>query len=117
MSKSKITKNIKKALLQDGKMEHRLYEFELLSLVDDLKESLAEDKDEYMFALTERGGDVAMVLIEPSGDIYINEEAREKLKALWPKAYEHNIKKLTPYFVNELISERIPVQGVKTIIK
>jgi len=35
-----------------------------------------------------------MVLIEKSGQIYINEQAREKLKALWPAAYESNMKQL-----------------------
>ena len=74
-------------------------------MCDDFRLSIAEDKDEYLFALTESRGDVAMVLIERSGQLHVNEQAREKLKALWSGAYERNMKQLIPVFVQQL-SER-----------
>ena len=97
----------------NGKMHASLYNHELDEMLDDLKRSLAEDKDELIFAVTENNDHVAMVLIEPSGSVYVNEIARDRLKKLWGKAYNHNIKKLMPHFLEELINQRIPVQGVK----
>lgn len=42
-----------------------------------------------------------MVLIEKSGQVYINEQARERLQALWPIAYKSNIQKLIPVFAQQ----------------
>jgi hypothetical protein len=56
-----------------------------------------------------------MVLIEKSGQIHINERAREKLKALWPAAYESNMEKLIPAFAKQLNKGEIPINGVKTV--
>jgi hypothetical protein len=50
-------------------MEYRLYEYELKELLDELKSSLAADRDDYIFAVTENSGHVAMVLIENSGQV------------------------------------------------
>jgi len=56
-----------------------------------------------------------MVLIEKSGQVHINEQARERLKALWPAAYESNMKRLIPAFAEQLRGGEIPVNGVKTV--
>jgi hypothetical protein len=56
-----------------------------------------------------------MVLIEKSGQVYINEQAREKLQALWLAAYESNIHKLIPAFAQQLHEGELPINGVKTI--
>ena len=48
-------------------------------MLDELKSSLAHDRDDYIFAVTEKSGHVAMVLIEKTGHVYINEQAKEKL--------------------------------------
>ena len=56
-----------------------------------------------------------MVLIEKSGQVYINEQARKKLQALWPVAYESNMKKLIPAFAQQLHAGELPINGVKTI--
>ena len=74
----KDEKLLTQALLQDVEMNHSLYEFELEEIVDDLKQSMRDDNDDYIFSVTENSGHVAMVLIEESGQLY--EQAREKLK-------------------------------------
>ncbi len=91
-----ITQRLEQALLRDGPMRGELYAFELEGLVDDLKASMAQDQDEYIFAVTENNGDVAMVLVEQSGRVHSNEQARTKLQALWPAAYERNMQRLIP---------------------
>ena len=60
--KKKIANLLRKALLQDGKMERSLYEYELKEHIDYWYEGLKADRDEFVFAVTENSGDVAMVL-------------------------------------------------------
>ena len=115
MTAKDIEKLLQNALINDGKMQYGLYEYELEELLDDLKSSLIKDRDEFIFAITENNNDVAMVLIEKSGEVYINELARNKLKDLWSSAYLHNINKLIPAFAKQLNDGEIPINGVKTI--
>ena len=114
MSARRIEKLLKQALLHDGEMQHGLYEYELAGVVDELKDSLAQDRDDYICTVTENRGHVAMVLIEKTGDIHINEQAREKLKILWPAAYERNMNTLIPAFAQQLHEGELPINGVKT---
>ena len=115
MTAKKIEKLLKQALIHDGEMHHQLYEYELEEFLDELKSSLRKDKDDYIFSVTENSGHVAMVLIESSGQVHINEEAREELKAYWPAAYESNMKKLIPFFAKQLSAGELPINGVKTV--
>jgi hypothetical protein len=114
MSIKKITKALEEALLRDGKMAQALYEFEFADELDELKESLVEDEDDYLFAITENTGDIAMVLIEKSGDVLINEVAREKLKEYWQANYEKNMNALIPDLAEQLEAGELPINGVKT---
>ena len=115
MTAKRIEKLLKQALIHDGEMQHELYEYEMEELLDEWKSSMAKDKDDYIFAVTENSGQVAMVLIEKTGEVHINEEARERLKELWPAAYESNMKKLIPAFAEQLKEGEIPVSGVKIV--
>ena len=114
-TKAKAKTHVIHSIFQDAKMDRRLYEFELDDIVEELKNSLIEDNDDFIFSITENNGGVAMLLIEPPGKVYINEDARDRLKELWGEAYSNNIVKLTPHFINELTSGRLPVQGIKTV--
>jgi frataxin-like iron-binding protein CyaY len=96
-------------------MHYSLYEFELEELVDDLMQSMLDDHNDYIFSVTENNGHVAMVLIEKSGQVYVNEQAREKLKHFWPAAYESNMQKLIPVFARQLDGGDIPVNGVHQV--
>jgi hypothetical protein len=115
MTAKNIEQLLEQTLLHDGAMQYGLYEYELEELVDELKLSLAEDQDNYIFAVTENSGHVAMVLIEPSGQIHINEQARAKLQALWPAAYASNMQLLIPAFAKQLHAGELPINGVKTV--
>jgi hypothetical protein len=114
MTVKKIEKLLKQALLKDGAMAYALYEHELAEIVDELKSSMARDKDDYIFTVTENRGHVAMLLIEKSGEVYINEKARERLKTLWPLAYESNMQMFIPDFAQQLYEGEFPINGVKT---
>jgi len=60
-------KLLRQALLHDGEMQRALYQHELAGVVEELKHSLAQDNDDYIFTVTENRGHVAMVLIEKTG--------------------------------------------------
>jgi DNA-binding TFAR19-related protein (PDSD5 family) len=113
MTAQKIEKLLNQALLHEGKMEYSLYEHELIETLDELKLSMKRDKDDYIFTVTENRGHVAMILIEKSGKVYINEQARERLQTLWPTAYENNMRQLIPDFAQQLHAGELPINGVK----
>jgi hypothetical protein len=115
MTAKNIERLLEQTFLHDGAMQYGLYEYELEELVDELTASLVADQDDYIFAVTENSGHVAMVLIEKSGQVHINEQAREKLRALWPAAYASNMQQLIPAFANQLHAGELPINGVKTI--
>jgi hypothetical protein len=115
MKKRKIANTLRKALLEDGKMERALYEYELEEHLDYWYEGLKSDREQFVFAVTENSGDVAMVLITPDKTIYVNEEAREKLAEFWIKAYRNNINRLIPMMADNLANDIISVTGVKTV--
>ena len=118
-----LKKVLENALLNDGKMEYDLYEYEFEELLDEFKESVIQDKDDFLFAITTHKNDItgnedtAMVLIEQSGEVHINELARDKLKEEWKGAYESNMKKFIPDFAKQLYEGDIPINGVKTALR
>ena len=113
MKTKNIKKQLEKTFFDDGEMHYSLYEHELEELLDYLKSSLKKDNDEFIFAITENNNHVAMVLIERSEKVYINELARDKLKKFWKKEYLNNMKKLIPMFVEQLKNNEMPINGVK----
>ncbi len=118
-----LKKVLENALLNDGKMEINLYQYEFEELIDEFKESVIQDKDDFLFAVTTHKNDItgkedtAMVLIEQSGEVHINELARDKLKEAWKGAYEGNIKKFIPDFAKQLYGGDIPINGVKMALR
>ena len=114
MTTKEIATLLDQALLHNGKMQHQLYEDALKGLLDDLKTSLKQDKEDFIFVVTEDDDQVAMVLIEKSGKVYINEKAREKLKSLWRAAYERNLKQFIPQLAQQLEDGELAVTGVSS---
>ena len=72
MTKKDIKKLLEQTLLRDGVMHYSLYEYELEESIEEFKSSLEADQDDYIFAVTENSGHIAMVLIDRSGKVYIN---------------------------------------------
>lgn len=112
MSIKKIQNILNGALLKGKEMHYSLYEYELEELQNKLKTSLANDKNELIFAVTEHSGHCAMLLIDSNGNSYINKEARDQLKKYWKYAYNHNMKLLIPVFAKQLNNGDIPITGV-----
>lgn len=121
MTKNDIKKALENTLLNNEKMAEGLYEYELEELLDELKASMLEDDDDSIFALTVHKNDetlkydTAMVLIEKSGEVHINEAAKAKLKEIWIGSYGVNMRKLLPEFIEQLNEGEIPINGIKTV--
>ena len=116
MKKRKIENLLREALLQGGKMELALYEYELEEHIEYWYEGLKADRDEFVFVVTENSGDVAMVLITKERTVFINEDARKRLLEFWPRTYNTNIKKLIPMMARDLANDILSVNGVKTVL-
>jgi hypothetical protein len=114
MSK-KIETLLHKALLEEGKMEYSLYEYELEEHIDYWYQGLRADQDDFVFVVTENSGHVAMVLIMPDKSVLVNEVARAKLSEFWQSNYHINMKRLIPMIAKELANDSLFVHGVKTV--
>jgi len=115
MSKRSIEKNLIKALLNDGKLEKALFDYELAEHVDEYLLSKKQDNDKYFFAVTEHTNDVAMLLIDENDVVHINEMARQRLQTFWRDAYSENMKKLIPDMAAELDAGFLYSAGVKEV--
>lgn len=113
MSIKQIRAALEKALLHDGAMSNDLYSNVLKDFTDELQQSLIADNDDYIFTVVEEDKAVAMVLLERSGQIYINEQARARLQELWPAAYASNMQQFIPFFAQQLNQGQLPINGVK----
>ncbi len=112
MSKKKIAILLRQALLYGAPMERELYEYELEEHIDDWYQGLLDDQNDFVFAVTENSGHVAMVLITPDKTIYVNEDARDYLSNSWSKAYQSNIQRLIPGMVDNLAQNQLAIHGV-----
>ncbi len=87
-------------------MDLGLYTFELEKLLPELCATLNKEKGVYVYAVTVnphkiRGCVAAMVLVDQSVQVFVNEAAKEKLKALWAGSYVGNIQN-TAYLCQNL---------------
>lgn len=114
-SQERIENLLRKALLQNGKMEYGLYEYELEEHIDYWYKGLKADRDEFVFVVTENREHVAMLLITDKKNIYINEAARERLTEFWHNSYNLNLERLIPMMADDLANDIISVNGVKTV--
>src|SRR5437899_661455 len=111
--RKRIENILHKALLLNGKMEYSLYEYELEEHIDYWKKGMQEDNEEFVFVVTEKNGDAAMLLLTNDDELFINEKARQQLQSYWKNAYEENIKLLLPSMAKELSEGILSVTGVK----
>ena len=121
MTLKEIRQVLEHALLHNGAMHRELYEYELEEDVDYWQASMRRDRDEFLFVVDVRMNETthqpnaALLLLEPSGAISINERARERLEALWGEAYAPNLHTLIPSFAEQLHEGVLPVHGVQSL--
>ena len=107
-----IAQRLTEILLNDADMSAELFEDELMPNLKEFRSSMEKDGDEFMFAIAEHQGEVAMVLLEPEEKTYINADARRRLKERWPRSYENNMEVMIPEFAEDLDGGEFAIVGV-----
>ncbi len=115
LARKRIEHLLRKALLNDGEMVYELYEYELEENYDYWIASMKRDNNNFILTVTEHSNDVAMALVDKDDGLFVNEEARDKLKELWLDQYTNNIEKLIPLWAIELTAGSIPLMGVNFV--
>ena len=115
MSKKTIAESLKRVLLDDAPFALALFDYELREHIEEYLHSKHTDNDRYFFAVTEQSNDVAMLLIDQHDTVYINEQARAVLRALWRDAYPSNMKRLIPKMAQDLDAGYLTATGVKVV--
>ncbi|MEO1403896.1 MAG: hypothetical protein AAFV72_21965 [Cyanobacteria bacterium J06635_1] len=110
---TRIATSLREALIENGPMSRALYEYELEEHINYWHSTLLRDNEDFAIMITERDGQVAMLLIEVDKSLYINEVARGQLKAMWPKAYLPNMIQFIPMIIESLMLGEIFFTGVK----
>ena len=115
--KKAIQQQLYNALIGEANMSYALYKHEVEEHLADWKAGMRRDKDEFLVVVTAHSGDVAMLLLTAKSELFINELAREKLRAIWhpKKVYESNITQLLPTMAAQLADDILFVTGVKTM--
>ncbi len=117
MRRKTIEKNLRKALLEDGPLSQALFEYELEEHIEEYVESKRADEDKYFFAVTEHTNDVALLLIDESDNVHINEDALAFLKKFWRGTYKNNLNLLIPDMAEQLDAGYLYTAGIKTSIE
>ena len=114
---TQIQARLLSALVLDGPMSQALYEWELEEHAAFWRKGMLRDKDDFLLAVTEHSGDVAMLLIDKKGRIFINEEARRWLRRKWkaPGVYPNNIALFLPGMARQLHGGDIWTMGVRVV--
>jgi hypothetical protein len=111
----KIELAIVNVLLNNSNMDLNLYKQDLEENISDIKQGLIDDDEHFAIAITEKKGNVAMCLVTLNNELYINEQAHEKLKSMWIKTYKDNINFMIPHMVSVLKTNHYWINGVKIV--
>ena len=103
------------SLLNDGPLSDALFNEVLTEYADEVTESLHDDADDALICLVVEDGHVAMMLVEATGAILSNEQAREKLIQMWRSKYAQNIAQIIPIFASHLKQGMLAVAGIKWV--
>jgi len=112
-----ISDLLSKALLQQGQMDYDLYKFELEEHLQEWYAGLKSDRNNFVLVVTENSGSVAMVLISKDKKVYVNEDGRDKLSAIWKLNYENNVRLLLPVMADDIDNDFFSVTGITVVDK
>lgn len=120
MTLKEICDVLEQVLLQDGEMDRALYEWEMEQHVEYWTAKMLQTHSEYLIVadvgmnMATGQPRAALLVLELSGVIAVNEAARDRLKTFWKDTYAPNIRKLIPAFASMLKDNQLAVHGVKS---
>jgi hypothetical protein len=112
MRTREISSALRKVFLKGGSMSLSLYQKELAEHIDEWYEELKQDQENLAYVVTEKDGDVAMLIIDQDKNIYVNEDARAKLAVVWAKNYINNMNLLLPSIVDRIDEYGLAIDGI-----
>ncbi len=115
MTESEIKTALDGAFLRGTPLSIDLYVEVLAGHEAALKASLDADADDALLCVLADDGDVAMLLVDWRGTIHRNEDALERVKAMWRDNFEVNVERLLPVFVEFISQNNLGVAGIKWI--
>ncbi len=115
MTESEIKAALEGAFLRAEPLSNDLYVEVLAGHEAALKASLDADADDALLCVLADDGDVAMLLVDWSGIVHRNEEALERVKAMWRDNFAVNVERLLPTFVEFISQNNLGVAGIKWI--
>ncbi len=115
MNEGEISTALEGAFLRGVPLSLDLYVEVLAGHEAALKASLDADADDALLCVLADDGDVAMLLVDWLGVVHRNEEALERVKAMWRDNCEVNVQKLVPIFVEHISQSNLGVAGIKWI--
>ena len=115
--KEAIQARLFNALLLDGPLSQALYEWEMEENLKFWRQEMLRDKDDFLVAVTENSGDVALLLIDKKGKLFVNEDGRRWLRRKWntPGVYASNMLLFVPQMAQQLHEGEFWVMGVRIL--
>ena len=93
-------------------MSVALYQEKLAEHIDEWYEELVQDQENLVYVVTEKDGDVAMLIIDKNKNIYVNEDAKANLEKVWGRNYISNTNLLLPDMVDRIDEYGLAIDGV-----
>ena len=115
MRTREISSALRKVFLKGATMSLSLYQEKLAENIDKWYEELKQDRENFVYVVTEKDGDVAMVIIDEAKNICINEDARAKLAKVWAKNYIKNINLMLPGIADRIDEYGLAIDGVVVV--
>lgn len=112
MSLNRIRTVLTRALLEDRAMDEGLFQYDLAENIEEWREMMHQDGEDYLIVVTAAENKAAMVLIDAEA-VFVNEEARAHLRSLWGDQYGPNMEQMIPEFARSLNDDELPVSGFK----
>jgi len=96
-------------------MSLALYQEKLEEHIDEWYEELKSDREHFAFVVTEKDGDVAMLIMDQDKNIYVNEDARTKIAEIWGKNYTNNTNLLLPDMIDRIDEYGLAIDGIVVV--
>ena len=115
MRTREISSALRKVFLKGASMSLALYQEKLEEHIDEWYEELKSDREHFAFVVTEKDGDVAMLIMDQDKNIYVNEDARTKIAEIWGKNYTNNTNLLLPDMIDRIDEYGLAIDGIVVV--
>ena len=109
--------NLLAALAGNFPLSTDLYDEALADHETVLASSLNKDADDALLCMLAHRGRVAMMVIDWDGTVFRNDDALQKVRAMWPDTLDANARVLVPVFCDHISRRNLGVAGIKWTVQ